>query len=384
VKNLKFAIYPTNEQSECLERWIAICRQVYNSALLDRSRYYKQHKKGLNRYDQQKQLVIDKKKHAILKEIPSQPLQESLHRLDKAFQNFFSKRAKYPKIKSGDHYRSLTFTQFGIGVTTVKTTVGDKKRPVRYACSLGKGGMLSISKLGDIAINYHTTISGKIKQVIIKHENNGKWFAIFSVDEKHGQAHGWEHNRKEIGADVGLTHFATLSNGEVIPNPHFLKKKEKYLKRQQRKLSRKVKGSANRKKQKAIVNRTHAKVKNQRKDFLHKESRKLANRFELVALEDLKIKNMVKNRKLSKAISSVGWGMFKQFLSYKCEQNGGLLIKVQPQYTTVACSSCGKYVKKSLSIRTHICTCGCRLDRDHNAAINILKKAKEQLLKMNA
>ncbi len=183
-----------------------------------------------------------------------------------------------------------------------------------------------------------------------------------------------------VGIDVGIHQYAVLSNGVAYENPRFLRKQEKRLKKAQRTLSKKQKGSANYTKQAQLVRQYHEKVANQRRDFLHKLSFNLSKDYSVIAVENLNIRNMVRNRKLSKSISDAGWGMFRNMLAYKCEKQGGVLVKVEPKYTTQDCSSCGERVKKSLSIRTHICMkCGTILDRDHNASLNILKKGLTQL-----
>ena len=180
---------------------------------------------------------------------------------------------------------------------------------------------------------------------------------------------------KEVGIDLGLNHFLTDSNGGKIDNPRFLRKSEKRLKKAQRKLSKKKKGSQKRLKQKSKVARLHLKVSRQRKDFAVKTAKALIQSNDLVVYEDLKISNMVKNRKLAKSIQDVGWSMFTNWLDYFGKIHGKFVIAVNPQYTSQQCSGCGNIVKKTLSIRTHICSCGCVLDRDENAAINILHKA---------
>ncbi|PEA83571.1 RNA-guided endonuclease InsQ/TnpB family protein, partial [Bacillus pseudomycoides] len=184
-----------------------------------------------------------------------------------------------------------------------------------------------------------------------------------------------------IGIDVGLNKYAALSNETVFENPRFLLQKEKLLKKAQRNLSKKKKGSANYKKQVERIRNLHEKVANQRKDFLHKLSYHLTQMYAVICIENLDIRNMVRNRKVSKSISDAGWGAFRRMLLYKCKKFGGLLVKVDPAYTSQDCSGCGNRVKKSLSIRTHICAkCGTVLDRDHNASLNILRKGLEQLL----
>ncbi|MFO7765467.1 MAG: transposase, partial [Pelovirga sp.] len=175
---------------------------------------------------------------------------------------------------------------------------------------------------------------------------------------------------------VGLKSFATLSDGAEIANPKHLRKTEARLKRSQRALSRKKKGGNNRKTARQVVTNLHRKVRNQRLDFHHKEARKIVNAFGRIVAEDLKISNMVRNRRLSKSISDAGWGGFLSLLASKAEEAGCRFEKIDPRHTSVNCSSCGEKVPKSLAVRTHCCPlCGLVLDRDHNAAINILQRA---------
>lgn len=380
LRNYKYEIYPTTEQIDILERWINLCRQTYNSALLDKSRIYKQTKKNYTRKMMQSRQTLDKKQYTFLKEVPSQPLQEVFFRLEKAFDNFFRKDAKYPKIKKYKDYNSITFSQFGMARQNCKDkkTGQYKRQLVRRAASLGKGGQLLISKLGLIKVDWHRKLDGRVKQVIIKRKGN-RWFAIFCVERRANQEVSLERH-KTTGIDVGIKKFAVLSNGEAIENPKFLRKEEKKLKKAQRRLSKRKKSSKNWVKQLRKVQKIHTKVANQRKDFLHKQSYRISNEYSIVCVEDLNIRNMVKNRKLAKSIQDAGWGMFRSFLSYKCEKNGGLLVKVKPHYTSQDCSGCGERVKKSLSVRTHVCKkCGTVLDRDHNAALNIEKAGLDQI-----
>ncbi|MCG7336138.1 transposase [Sporosarcina sp. ACRSM] len=364
--NQKYEIFPTEEQKEIVERWLHYCRQLYNSVLLDKQRKYKQKKENYNRYDMQKQLTIDKQGYPFLKEIPSQPLQEVFLRVTKAFDNYFRKDASYPKLKKHKEYNSLTFPQFGLN-----------NKGYRYAMSFSANGKLYNTKLGEVDILLHRPLKGRIKQLIIKRQGH-RWYAIFCV-ERQAVPSSIDLNNA-VGIDVGLNQYAVLSNGAVFENPRFLRKQEKQLKKVQRALSKKKKGSANYAKQAQRVRQHYEKVANQRRDFLHKLSFNLSKDYSVIAVENLNIRNMVKNRKLSKSISDAGWGMFRKMLAYKCEKQGGALVKVEPTYTTQDCSACGERVKKSLSIRTHICIkCGTVLDRDHNASLNILEKGLKQL-----
>jgi putative transposase len=181
---------------------------------------------------------------------------------------------------------------------------------------------------------------------------------------------------KEIGIDLGLNHFLTDSNGDKIDNPRFLRKAEKRLKKAQRQLSKKKRGSQKRLKQKSKVARLHLKVSRQRQDFVVKTAKALIQSNDLVVYEDLQVSNMVKNRKLAKSISDASWSMFTNWLDYFGKIHGKFVVAVNPQYTSQQCSDCGNIVRKTLSVRTHICSCGCVLDRDENAAINILRKAR--------
>jgi putative transposase len=183
-----------------------------------------------------------------------------------------------------------------------------------------------------------------------------------------------EPTGKAIGLDVGLKEFYTDSNGAMVENPSFLRKSEKTLKCSQRRVSKKVKGSKNRGKSRTILGKRHLKISRQRKDHAVKLARCVIKSNDLVAYEDLRIKNMVKNHCLAKSINDASWYQFRVFLEYFAKVFGKVTIAVDPKYTSQECSSCGAIVKKSLSIRTHTCQCGCVLDRDHNAARNILSR----------
>lgn len=371
ITNCEYAIFPVKKQTDKLESAISICRIQYNSAILDKSNHYKNHKKGYNRTKLQEQLTRDKKVHPVLESVHSQPLQEVFFRVERSFKNFFDKRARYPKIKSARQYNSLTYTQFGLKVNL--TTGAVKKMGAHFTDK----GDLALSKIGNIKIFLHRPIDGIIKQAHIKRKGD-RWFAIFSVEGHVNPAIPSQNNA--VGIDVGINKFAVLSNEEEIKNPRFLRKKERSLKRTQRKLSKMKRGSQNWKKQINKLQKLHTKVSNQRKDFLHKQSYHLTNTYDVICVEDLNIRNMVRNKRLSKSISDAGWGMFRNMLKYKSQKYGATFIAVEPRYTSQDCSGCGTRVKKALSTRTHICTkCGTILDRDHNAALNIKKAGLSKL-----
>ena len=358
IKTYKYRLYPTKNQIEKLDWTLDTCRILYNSCLVDRNRYYKETGKILSRLKQQKILTQDKKNIEYLKSIHSQVLQDVLFRVEKAYKNFFCRlkekkgKAGFPRFKNQNRYDSITYPQSGFEIINSK---------------------LNLSKIGHIKFKQHREITGKIKTCIIKKEID-RWYVCFSV-EYISEAKVLPN--KQIGIDVGLKSFAVLSNGEKIDNPKYLRKLEKLLIKRQRQLSSKTKGSNNRKKAKLTLSRLHKHIYNQRKDFHHKISRNIVDNYGYIMVEDLNIKNMVKNHNLAKSISDAGWGQFVSFLNYKAEEAGCYVEKVNPRNTSKECSVCGYiYKDMTLSIRKWTCpVCHTKHDRDINASINILNTA---------
>ena len=363
IKTYKYRLYPTRKQTEKLEWTLETCRVLYNSCLVDRNRHYKETCKGLSRIDQQKILVQDKKNITCLKDIHSQVLQDVLFRVEKAYKAFFRRlkekkgKAGYPRFKAEGRYDSVTYTQSGFEI--------DKDK-------------LKLSKIGHIKLKLHRSINGIIKTCTIKKEID-KWYVCFSVEYCPAVKPVPD---KQIGIDMGIKSFAVLSNGRTIDNPKYLMLSEEKLIKKQKRLSKKKKGSNNRKKAVIKVARAHKKVCEQRKDFQHKESRKIVDNYGYIAVEDLQIKNMVKNHNLAKSISDAGWGQFLSFLTYKAEEAGCYVEKVNPRYTSKMCSICGSVKSDmTLSVREWICpVCNTEHDRDINASINILNKTIRQEL----
>lgn len=353
-KTYKYRIYPTNKQTQKLERTLNTCRILYNSSIAGRRRHYEETGEGLTRIQQQEMLVIAKKEDDWLKGVHSQVLQDVLFRVERAFAGFFRKNGKagYPRFKGVDRYDSFTYPQ----------------QPGFQITAQG----LKLSRIGTVKIKMHRPIAGSIKICTIKREID-RWYACFSVEYEPVQKPA---PAKAVGIDVGIKAFAVLSTGEVIENPQHLRKTEKRLAKRQRKLSRKKRGSANRKKARRRVAKLHRKVKNQRSDFHHKVSRKIVDTYGFIAVEDLNIQGMVTNHHLSKSIHDAGWGQLLSYLTYKAAEAGIQIEKVSPYYTSVNCSVCGERVSKTLADRIHKCPyCHVVLDRDHNAAINILQKS---------
>ncbi len=341
-------------QANCLQ-WLNLCRFLYNSALEQRITAYK-HGVNISKYSQSKELPETKKQLPEFKQVGSQCLQDVIERLDKAYQAFFRRiklgeKPGFPRFKGKHRYNSFTLKQHGWKL---------------------EGKHLIIKNIGRFKLRLHRPIEGNIKTVTVKRTPTGKWFVAFSCNGVPERK--LSKTNKAVGIDVGLKHFLTDSDGHVVESKQHFRKSEKLLRRRQRKLSRRKRGSKRRNKARKLVAQIHEKISNQRKDFLHKTANYYIQRYDTICIENLSIKNMVRSRYLAKSISDSGWGIFFGFLSYKAEEAGRIIIKVDPSYTSQKCSGCGKIVKKSLSTRTHCCThCGLILDRDYNAALNILR-----------
>ncbi len=358
LKTYKYRLYPTRKQVEKLDWTLEACRVLYNSSLVDRNRHYEETGKGLSRIDQQKILVKDKKNISYLTDIHSQVLQDVLFRVEKAYKAFFRRlkekkgKAGYPRFKNMGRYDSITYTQSGFKIDV--------------------DGKLALSKIGHIKLKQHRNINGIIKTCNIKKEI-GKWYVCLSVE--YAPAAKKTVINSVLGIDVGLSSFATLSDGTTIDNPRHLRKAEEKLIKKQKQLSSKKKGSNNRKKARMAVAIAHKKVSNQRKDFQHKASRRIVDTYDAVGAEGLQIRNMVKNHCLSKSISDAGWGQFLSFIEYKAEEAGILFLRVNPRNTSQECI-CGTSVPKTLSDRIHSCpSCGLTAPRDYVSALVVKQRA---------
>jgi putative transposase len=238
-----------------------------------------------------------------------------------------------------------------------------------------------VHNVGRFKMRLSRPIQGDIKRVTISRTQSGKWYASFSCDNIDEVP--LEPNDKVVGVDVGIHYFVADSEGQVVDNPKFLKQSEKQLRMRQRRLSRRKKGSKRRNKARILVAKAHEYVVNQRRDFQHKVVNEYIRRYGTICIENLIIKNMVKNPHLSKSISDASWSSFFEMLRYKAEYAGRVVIEVPPHNSSQICSSCGQIVAKSLSVRTHICPyCGCVLDRDVNAALNHKHRGLEVLSKL--
>jgi putative transposase len=362
----KYRLKPTKKtQRHHLERMLDLCRYVYNETLATRKNAYEQRGESLNYYATAKLLPLWKQAKPELKQVHSQVLQNVQIRVDLAFQAFFrrvkqgEKEVGYPRFKGYGWYDSLTYPQYGNGVVL-------------------QDRMLRLSKVGDVKVVLHRPLEGTIKTVTIR-RNLGKWYACFSVEV---EPKPLPLSSEMVGIDLGLKTFAVLSNGEQIKRHRWMKQDAKDVARLQRKKEKLPKGSKQRKKALRALNHAYQRATNRRTNFAHQQSRKLVKRYGVLVFEALDIQEMRGNGNnvINRNLADVAWGQFVQFTMYKAENAGRDVVRVNPRGTTQDCSGCGRIVRKDLSVRVHDCPhCGLKLDRDLNAALNILARGLASL-----
>lgn len=372
IKTYHYKLKPSITQEIELNRWLGTCRFLYNIALEYKIMLYNQFKKIISKYDLIKELVEAKKVESFewIKEVPSQTLQAVIERLDNSFERFFKLDAGFPKFAKKHKYKSFLIKQ-GVEVW---------------------GNYIKLPKIGLIKFFNSRSIESKIKTATIRKEADGWYISVVFEDE----IQELEPIEKEVGIDVGLKYFIVTSNDEKIENPKIYRKYQDELRLLQRKFSRSKKGSNNRKKLVNKISRLHQKIANVRKDFLNKVSTKLINENQVIVVENLQIKNLVRRPKpvsnekgngfkpnnaktkggLNKSILDTAWGMFCNMLDYKAKWYGRIFVKVAPNYTSRDCNNCGFRLENlTLKIREWICPkCNITHDRDVNASKNILKK----------
>lgn len=356
-KGIKFRIYPNREQQNIINQTLGCCRLIYNKGLAMRNEAYENGSKiG---YSQTSAMLTDLKKDekfAFLKLVDSIALQQSLRDLDRGFVNFFQKRAAHPVFKSKhNHHQSYR-------------TINQRDN-IRIV-----GKRIKLPKLGFVKIRQSMEV-GKINNVTIERTPTGKYFAVLNVEF---EPEPLINMGGLIGIDVGIKDFYSDSNGNVVSNPKYLEKSMRKLIREQRKLSRKQKGSNNRNKQRVKVALVHEKITNQRNDFLQKQSTMLIRENQTICIEDLKVKNMIRNRRLAQHIASASWSKFFDMLTYKSVWYGNDIVKVPTMYPSSQTCSCCRYkntLVKNLAVRVWECPeCHTVHNRDTNASINILNK----------
>lgn len=347
----KVRIYPTQQQEALLAKAFGSCRFLWNYALALNNKTYLETGKGISGMDLKKKIPLLKKEYPWLTETYSQCLQQSILNLSQAFVNFFEKRAGYPKFKSKHGKQSLQYPQ---NIKVLESA-------------------LSIPKIGVVKADLHRLFDGDLKTVTISKTKTGKYYASLLFENDLPEPEIFSEG-KAIGIDLGLTHFCITSEGSKFDNPRHFKKHERNLKRKQQKLSRKKKGSKSREKARRLVARAYEKVSNARQDFLHKLSHKLVKENQIIITENLNVKGMVRNHKLAKAISDVGWSMFCNFLDYKAKRDGKVYQEVDRFFpSSKTCNVCLNIVDSlPLSVRNWECPqCRTKHDRDITAAKNI-------------
>jgi putative transposase len=353
-KSFQYRLHPTKKQEASLSKCLNECRWLYNELLEERIVAYEELEMTLSKYDQMMFLPFFKEERTSLADIHSQVLQNVVDRLDKAFQAFFRRCKKgekpgFPRFRGIHRYSSFCYPQTGFSLI---------------------GNELKLSKIGNIRVKLHRPIGGNIKTCTIRRTPSGFWEVSFSCEVNVEPS---AQKKETIALDMGLELFAVLSDGNTIPNPRFFKQGQKRLAKAQRKLSKFEKGTKERGKAGKVVTKIHEKIRNQRKNFCHKESKKLVENYQTIYMEDLSIKKMIQESFFAKSIADASWNQFCQFLTYKAAEAGRTLELVNPAYTTQICNQCGYLKAKDLTEREHHCLqCGYRASRDFNAARNIL------------
>lgn len=350
-RNCKFRLYPTLEQVQQLVEILDGCRWVYNCFVNSPS--------PMTEFDMNYALVELKEETPFLRNYHSKMLQmvaKQIASANKALKTLKENGYRIGKLKHvrSEDYNSFTYNQSGFDLTV--------------------DGKLWLSKIGKIAIRLHHKVQN-IKQVTVKRQGK-KWFAVICCEYSEPIFKSID-TQKSVGIDVGITKFAHDSQNHEVENPQFLHKLIRPLRRASRRVSRKPLGSKNREKAKSRLQILHEKIRNKRYDFLHKVSAEYAKKYDLIFLEKLRVLNMTKNHSLARAILDSSWSTFGSMLEYKAKKVVGVLAA----NTTIDCSKCGHNVPKSLAVRIHRCDkCGIVLDRDYNAALNILQRGLKSLL----
>lgn len=362
LRTYKYRLYPSKPQEKRLFQVLAVCRHWHNMCLEERKLAWELEARNVSKTEQQAMGKRYRQTFPQAKVVFSQTLQTVVDDLDKAFQAFFRRiqageTPGYPRFKGCNRFNSFAFKQFGVGARL------DGKHRLR------------LYEIGRVRVRWHRAIpdNGTIKTCRIKHQA-GQWYVSFAVElpdqpELSKTGHF-------IGLDMGISALITTSEGDKVENPNYYRAGQKKLRILSRALARKKKGGKKRRKALKRVQRQHLHVANQRSDYLHKLSTQLVQAHDGVALEHLNTAGMSRHPHLSKSILDAGWSIFKHYLMYKAASAGREIALVNPAYTSKCCSKCGtEFQDFDLSTRWVDCACGLSLDRDHNAAINILRKA---------
>lgn len=356
----KYRLLPTKSQRRVMSQQLEWCRCVYNRTLATRHEAYAQRGEPLTYLETKRLLPVWKEEQSELKQVHSQVLQNVVLRVDLAFQAFF-RRVKageepgYPRFKGKGWYDSFTYPQYGNGVRL-------------------DGEVLNLSKVGQVRVKLHRPVEGEIKTVTLQRDRFGNWSACFACEVEREPLPPTDNM---VGVDLGLKTFATLSDGSAIQRQRWMRRDTADIARLQRKKERLPKGSPARRKVLGALHHAYARAAQRRNNFAHQESRQLVNTYQVMVFEELDIAAMQANgnRVINRNIADVAWGQFVQYTAYKAENAGRTVLRVNPRGTTQTCSGCGEVVPKDLRVRVHDCPhCGLKLDRDLNAALNILAR----------
>ncbi|HEX6543741.1 MAG TPA: RNA-guided endonuclease TnpB family protein [Ktedonobacterales bacterium] len=365
-KTFKYRLYPNKEQQRLLDQQLEECRWLYNHLLAARRDAWQERQESLRLYDQQATLPALKAERPALSGVQSQVLQNVAVRIDLAFQAFF-RRCKageapgYPRFRGKGRYDSITFPQVPVGC---RLEAEDKR--------------VRIANVGRVKVELHRPLEGTPKTATISRSSTGKWYVCFSCEC--AELLPLPATGQHVGIDVGLKTFATLSTGQEIANPRFLRTEERALAKAQRRLAKAEKGTPERAERRKVVARVHERTTWRRGDFAHQHSRRIVNQFDVITIEDLSVNRMMHNHCLAKSIADAAWTQFATYLSHKAAWAGRSYVAVNPAYTSQDCSGCGHRQKLSLADRTYTCPCcGLVLDRDLNAAHNILRLGRQSL-----
>ena len=365
LKAIKIRIYPTVEQVDFINKQLGCCRFVYNNCLAFRKDSYQNEHISVSSSEAVKHITVLKKDNEWLKDVHSKVLQQSVRDMNQAYDNFFKLHKGFPKFKSKhDNRQSCRFPKDAfIGVRGNRIDLIKVLKDIHFKCSRNDERYLNRNQ-------------DKVKSITLNKEPNGKFYLSVLIDKPLRQV---PQSSSMVGLDLGIKDFAVTSDGQVIENFHFKKNEESRLKRLQRQISKKVVGSKNREKARLRFAKLNEKIRNRKLNFLHDVTNHLIDENQVIVMEDLNVKGMVKNHKLAESISEVNWGEFRRILTYKAAWHGRRLVFIDRFYpSSKRCNHCG-YIYKELTLkdRQWVCPeCGSLIDRDYNAALNILEEGE--------
>lgn len=365
LKAIKIRIYPTAEQVDFINKQLGCCRFVYNNCLAFRKDSYQNEHVSISSSEAVKHITVLKKGNEWLKDVHSKVLQQSVRDMNQAYDNFFKLHRGFPKFKSKhDNRQSCRFPKDAfIGVRGNRIDLIKVLKDIHFKCSRNDERYLNRNQ-------------DKVKSITLSKEPNGKFYLSVLINKPLRQV---PQSSSMVGLDLGIKDFAVTSDGQVIENFHFKKNEESRLKRLQRQISKKVVGSKNREKARLRFAKLNEKIRNRKLNFLHDVTNHLIDENQVIVMEDLNVKGMVRNHKLAESISEVNWGEFRRILTYKAAWHGRQLVFIDRFYpSSKRCNHCG-YIYKELTLkdRQWVCPeCGSLIDRDYNAALNILEEGE--------